>query len=89
MIREKRETLMRRGLCAIVEVEISQDRPIDGALGGTEFVPGGWEFHCDACGSYSTGLSLADAEDELGSHECPPEPRAPRVSKRATRRAEQ
>ncbi len=88
MIREKSETLVRRGECSIVEVEISRDRPIEGALGGREFVPGGWEFHCDACDAYSTGLSEPDANDELSSHTCPADPRAPRISKKATRRSE-
>lgn len=61
-IREVSGTEVVRGSCSIRLIEISEPET------------SGYEFHCAACDAFSTGLSEADARDELDSHVCPDVP---------------
>lgn len=67
-IREVSGTEVVRGSCSIRLIEISEPATPDA------YETSGYEFHCAACDAFSTGLSEADARDELDSHVCPDVP---------------
>jgi len=49
---------------ALVEVTEAVDTP-------QGYKSTGWDFLCDHCGQFDTGLSESDAYDALAHHQCP------------------